>query len=48
MTGDVGQRLLHDPEHCEFGIGRQSVDIRRHIEIDRDAAALDIAIDVTA
>ena len=47
MTGDVRQRLLHNTEHREFGVGRQPVDIGGHFEIDREAAPLDVSVDIT-
>src|SRR5439155_26450194 len=48
VTRHVCQRLLHNTEHRQFGVGRQTVDVGGYLEVDREAAALDIAIDVTA
>ena len=48
VTGDVRQRLLHETEQHQFGIARQPLDVGRDVEVDREAAALDVAIDITA
>jgi hypothetical protein len=39
---------LHNTEHRQFGVGGQTVDVGGCFEVDREAAAFHIAIDVAA